>query len=79
MNVSRKNKKAITVPNWDVPGFLVSQFFLNYPDAGGAISKRMGLFIFDNVVPRELQDTTMEKQIIQKELPSIIYQGLSVL
>jgi hypothetical protein len=77
VNVARKNKKAIVIPKWKVPSYMVSQFFLNYSDDGGA-SKRTATFIFDRKVMDDMIDTDLERRIISNELPSIIYKAVKL-
>ena len=78
VNVPRKNKLVKTVTKWKVPAVLVSQFHLNYSDDGGAISKRLALFIFDTKIPEELIDTSLGDRIVTNELPSILYKSVKL-
>ena len=74
VSVPRKNMKAKLVNQWDTPGLLISNYWLNYSNKDGALSKRYACFYFN----RELQeiDTSLFDKIIEHELPSIIYRSV---
>lgn len=72
VNIPQKNKKAITM-KWNIPNVFISNYYPNYEDKGGAISKRMAIFEFMKVV--EEPDTTVLQYILDNELPSIIYKA----
>lgn len=72
VNIPQKNKKAIT-SFWNICCFACSNYYPNYEDKGGAISKRIAIFEFCN--PIENPDSSIKDYIIENELPSIIYMA----
>jgi len=75
INVPRKNKKAITI-KWEVPSTLISNYYPNYEDKGGAISKRLAIFEFMKSIKNP--DSSIQDYIIKNELPSIIYKSCKI-
>lgn len=76
VNVPRKNKRAITVPKWNIPIILIGNYYPNYEDKGGSISKRLAIFEFNTPIPNP--DSNVENIIIKNELPSIIYKAVKL-
>ena len=72
VNIPQKNKKAIT-KRWSIPIFLISNYFLNYEDKGGAIGKRVAYFLFMKSVLNP--DESIKTYIIDNELPSVLYKA----
>lgn len=73
VNVARKNKKSI-MEKRNIPSLLIANFLPDYDDAGGAVSKRLAIFIFRSVVKE--QDSELEHKIIQQELPAILVKAM---
>jgi len=74
VNVPRKNKKALTISKWSVPQVFISNYYPNYVNKGGSISKRLAIFEFNT--PVKNPDSSIEQFIIENELSSIIYKSV---
>jgi len=72
INIPQKNKKAIT-RKWKIPSVLCSNYYPDYQDKGGAMSKRYMIEEYTNIVKNK--DSTLLDYIIKNELPSIIYKA----
>ena len=72
INIPQKNRKAITM-KWGIPSLLCSNYYPDYPDKGGALSKRYMIEEYTNTVKNK--DSTLLDYIIKNELPSIIYKA----
>lgn len=73
VNIPRKNEKAETI-NWPVQICGAGNYYLDYPDEHGAMSRRIAYFKIEKVVMNK--DTKLEDKIIKKELTKLIYKSL---
>jgi hypothetical protein len=52
MSVAEKNKEAVSIENWGVPGMLAGNEVPNYTDNSGSISRRLLNFLFNKKVKK---------------------------
>lgn len=74
ITIANKGKDAFDV-KWQVPMIMASNFFLNYKDSSGQISRRIAMFMFKHYITSP--DVTLEERIIRDELPQIIWKSLN--
>ena len=70
VSVARKNKTAVNDAKWKVPMLAAGNHFFDYKDNSGSISRRVVLFLFTELITT--RNTTLKKEIIQSELPTIM-------
>ncbi len=73
ISITQKNGREINV-SWNVPIFLCSSRHPFSSKTQGSISQSFAIFKFDKYVPQK--NTTLEKRIIEAELPNIVAKCL---
>jgi len=73
VSIAMKNVTAKEI-QWVTPFIFAGNWHFNYKDTTNQISRRIIIFEFINVVRKG--DPTIEKRIIQDELPAVIYKCL---
>ena len=74
VSIARKNKLAVADADWTVPLLLAANYHLDYKDESGAISRRLVIAHFKNLVVK--RDTTLCDQIVKQELVVVMLRCL---
>jgi phage/plasmid-associated DNA primase len=74
VNIARKNKVSISDEDWTVPLFAASNYYPEYKDESGAISRRLLVFGFKVLVTN--RDTTLFDRIVNAELVVVMLRCL---
>ena len=70
INVARKHKMAKLVQNWNVPLMFAANYYLNYKDEGGSVSRRTAVFLWNKFI--KVRDTDLDRKIIKNELVNVM-------
>jgi phage/plasmid-associated DNA primase len=74
VNVARKNKTAKLVNEWTVPLLCAANFYIQYPDNGGSVSRRLAILMWNKYI--KVRDTDLDKKIIDRELVLVMLRCL---
>ncbi|KAJ3071694.1 hypothetical protein HK102_006389, partial [Quaeritorhiza haematococci] len=75
MSVAIKYKDPINIPNWEPPMIWAGNTYPDYQDVGGAISRRIAKFEFNNIVTKT--NGTLVSQILDSELGNLYVKCVS--
>ena len=74
VSVPRKNKVALSVPEWSAPFFWAGNNLPNYRDNSGSASRRLATYRFEQVIAK--RDTMLVRKIIDTELVAVLLRCL---
>ena len=69
-----KNAPSIEVHDWNIPTMINSNVLPNYKDHSGEIVRRVMVLNFENVIPEDERNTSLESDIIKTEISSFIHK-----
>ena len=69
-----KGKGSIEVHDWNIPTIINSNSLPNYKDISGEIVRRVMVLNFENVIPEDQRNTSLESDIIQNEISTFIHK-----
>jgi hypothetical protein len=75
VSVPRKNKVALSVPEWSAPFFWAGNNLPNYHDNSGSASRRLATFRFERVIAS--RDTQLVQKILDNELLAVMLRCLT--
>jgi hypothetical protein len=58
---------------WDVPGFIAANYYPNYKDTHGQLSKRLAIFPYETRVPEEKRNVLLAKHIVEGDELATIF------
>ena len=64
VQVAQKYKTA-KGEKWEVPGIIASNYYPNYKDTHGQLSRRLAIFPYETKVPEEKRNVLLAKQIVE--------------
>jgi phage/plasmid-associated DNA primase len=75
VSVPRKNKVALSVPEWSAPFFWAGNSSPNYRDNAGSASRRLATYRFETVIAK--RDTMLVAKVLDTELVAIMLRCLT--
>jgi phage/plasmid-associated DNA primase len=76
IQIPRKNLQALS-QQWTIPMIWASNYIPDYKDGSGSVSRRLMMFLYRKYLDACDKDTTLQKRIIQQELPAILLKSLN--
>ena len=69
-----KGSGSIEVHDWNIPTMINSNVLPNYKDHSGEIVRRVMVLNFENIIPEDERNTSLESDIIRTEISSFIHK-----